>query len=140
MYIYVLSLPASSQDDDAPVLGSDLKSYLSTLDVAAGGGGRGNGIKAAKATASATVGSKGGPLPHMTGGQQQQQRGTPLNWGATVAAAPPTPAQPYDPGILPQHQHLPHRAVKAAMQVVDRMVAQAVRSGEVRNRLFAREG
>ena len=130
--------PHLSQDDDLPVPeGSDLKSYLNTLNVA-GGGGRAGGSKAAKSASAATNGGRGGPLPRTMGGQQQQQqRGGPQNRGgvpavAAAAAAPPTPAQPYDPSIPPQFQHLPHRAVKAAMQVVDRMVAQAIRSGEVR--------
>ena len=117
--------------------GSDLKSYLNTLNVA-GSGGRAGGSKAAKLASAATTGGRGGgPLPRTIGGQQQQQWGGPQNRGgvpavAAAAAAPPTPAQPYDPSIPPQFQHLPHRAVKAAMQVVDRMVAQAIRSGEVR--------
>ena len=136
MWRCVPPLPHLSQDDDLPVPeGSDLKSYLNTLNVA-GGGGRAGGSKAAKLASAAMTGGRGGPLPRIMGGQQQQQRGGPQNKAGipavAAAAAPPTPAQPYDPSIPPQFQHLPHRAVKAAMQVVDRMVAQAIRSGEVR--------
>ena len=109
----------------------DLNSYLKTLDQDNGIRGRGT------APAAAAKGSRGTNRPQP--GQRSQVdagmsgaggiRGP--GKGGKASAPPPAPSPPVDPSIPLQYQHLPGKAVKTALHVIDRIVAQAVRSGEV---------
>ena len=63
--------------------------------------------------------------------QQMLEKGSRAPPPLVLPPDPPQPPQPFDPSIPPQFQHLSHKAVKAALSVMDRIVSQAVRTGEV---------
>jgi len=118
----------SDEEDGDPNSLDDLNKYLSTLDQDDARGKAGSAGKAA----SPALGSSRNSLAQIAdtksgregiksaGGQAAQ---------SDSQSGPVTPAP--DSSIPPQYQHLPRKAVKAALRLIDQMVAQAARTGEI---------